>query len=375
MEVTGSSIQQMDRGKDGKLPKSRCRKWRLWASTEQGRESRRVSGTYTQAKEELDAWVAELEAKVPNAETFAAYAESWRAWREKSGDLSPNTVAKDKRNVRALCRTGLAEMRMDEITPEDCRGALMWLKGNPVSRAGELSNSSIDGIHTALSLIMKQAYWDGRIARNPMERIKRPKVAPPERQALSIEEVALFLNRVDGLPLDGRSMALYLIACLGLRRAEACALLDDDVSGGFAIVRQSVKEADGSIGTPKSEAGSRVIPVPPRLESKLEEWRKERARLGYADAPTLACNTEGGVLRPQNLYKWWRKVAPSLGCEDMVLHELRHTNLSMIARHMSPFDLKDYAGWASIEPAKIYIHRDLDAVSRGVAQAWAAIPG
>lgn len=34
MKVTGSTIQQLERDK----PKSRCRKWRLWATTEQGRK-------------------------------------------------------------------------------------------------------------------------------------------------------------------------------------------------------------------------------------------------------------------------------------------------------------------------------------------------
>jgi integrase len=58
----------------------------------------------------------------------------------------------------------------------------------------------------------------------------------------------------------------------------------------------------------------------------------------------------------------------------MTLHQLRHSNLSMMARHMSPFDLQRYAGWSSIEPAKVYIHDDLEAVTKAVSKAWTAMP-
>jgi integrase len=57
----------------------------------------------------------------------------------------------------------------------------------------------------------------------------------------------------------------------------------------------------------------------------------------------------------------------------MTLHQLRHSNLSMMARYMSPFDLQRYAGWSSIEPARIYIHDDLDAVSRAASAAWQSV--
>ena len=376
MKVTSHYIEQLEKDKRP----SRCTRWRLWASTEAGRKSKRFRGTHSQAQDALKAWVSELEAQVPNSETFGAYAESWRRWREKSGNLSPNMVVKDARNVRALARTELDGMRMDEITPDKCRDALLWLKQNPVHGEGELSNSTIASFHVTLTGIFGTALADGRIARNPLDGVKYPKVKRAEREALSPEEMQLLLNRLDELPLDGRVMAVYLIACLGLRRAEACALLDSDVSGGYANVHLAVKESSGTVAEPKSRAGVRKLPMPPRLAAKVDLWRAERARIGIFGG-TLACNTEGGLLLPQNLYRWWagdathRGVRDGLGCAGMVLHELRHSNLSMMARHMSPFDLQRYAGWSSIEPAKIYVHDDLESVARGVADAWSGLSG
>ena len=145
MKVTGSTIQQLQKD----LPKSRCRKWKLWATTSDGRKSKRFTGTYTQAQEALKAFVADLEGQVPNADTFAAYAESWRLWREKSGDLDEQTLVNDKRNVTVLGRV-LGEKRMDAITPEVVKNALLEIKtGGP----RELSGTYMNNLFTALNCI------------------------------------------------------------------------------------------------------------------------------------------------------------------------------------------------------------------------------
>ena len=374
MKVRSYTIQQLKPG-----PKSRCRDWRFWASTDCGRRSHRFHGTWTEAQDAIKGWVAELERQMPDSGKFAPYAASWALWREESGDYAPNTIANDKRNVAALCRSPIADMELGKIAPDDCRGALLWLKKHPANGDGELSGATLAKMHNYLHAILRQACDDGRIPRNPMDSVKQPKVDTKEKDALSPEELQLFLNRVDELPVDGRSMALYLMACLGLRRAEACALLDSDVHDGIAHVHQAVKEKDGTVGSPKSAAGVRSLPIPLRLQNRIDLWRECRYALGFADSPYLCCNTRGGLLRPQLLHRWWAgdsthdAVRDSIGCEGMTLHQLRHSNLSMMARHMSPFDLQRYAGWSSIAPARIYIHDDLDSVKSAVASAWGAL--
>ena len=366
MKITGSSIQQLEKDK----PKSKCRKWRLWVTTEYGRKSRRFNGTYTEAQNALKAFEIELSDKIPNSDTFAAYAESWRLWREKSGNYSPNTTHSDVVNINALNRTKLSTLRMDEITPDICRDELLWLKSHP-ARGEEYSAHSMANFHNALSLIFDQAVADGKLARNPMTSVKRPKVNRADREALSPDEIALLLNRVDELPLSGHTVAVYLMACLGLRCGEACALRDDEVYGGFAHVNSTVRCADRTIGETKTEAGKRVLPIPPRLQAKVDEWRELRRRLGWQNVPTLCCNSKGRMLSTTVLQGWWSNTRDSLGCSGMVLHGLRHSNLSMMARHMSVFDLQRYAGWSTIAPAKIYVHDDLDAVAKAVQLAWA----
>ena len=375
MKVSEGYVEQLDKGK----PRKKCRKWRLWVYADGERRSRRFTGTYTEAQDALESFKAELSCKVPCKETFGAYAESWRVWRAKSGNFAPNTSENDLRCVRAFRRSPISDMRLEDVTPEDCRESLLWIKENPV-RCGELSNTSMNKMHAVMHAIFKQAVGDGKIAGNPLDGVAPPKVDTKERAAMEPREFAAFLESLSELPLDGRLMAVYLIAYLGLRRAEACALLDSDVRDGYAFVRSAVKERNGKVDKPKSRAGVRTLPVPQPLQGKIGEWRALRRALGFADSPYLACNTEGGLLRPQLLYRWWAGDSSHNGARDAIgctcgLHDLRHSNLSLMARHMSPFDLQRYAGWSSIEPAKVYIHENLDAVTLAVNNVWGAEGG
>ena len=377
MKVTGATIQQLDKKRpDGSpMPRSECRRWRLWATTDGGRRSKRFRGTWTRAQEELKGFVRELEEHVPNSETFGAYAESWRAYRAESGDYSPNTLASEATTVRSLRRTSLDGMRMDSIGPADCRDALLWLKAHPI-RGGELKASTLAKAHQVLGAIMRQAEDDGAISADPMRKVRPPKARHAERDALSPDELQMLLDRLDALPLDGRVMAVYLMACLGLRCGEACALKASEIDRRYATVTSTMRAADRSIGPAKTSAGVRTLPVPPRLSAKVAEWRVERASRGVDHAETLCCSKSGGKLSTSSVSSWWRGgdgydgARDKLGCPGVTLHQLRHSNLSMMARHMSVFDLQRYAGWSSIAPARIYVHADLDAVSRAVEMAW-----
>lgn len=366
MKVKSTSVEQLDKSR----PRSRCRRWRLWVSTDEGRRSRRFAGTYTEACIALEAFVAELCDKVPDSDEFEPYAASWLAWRRDSGRFAPNTLQNDRRGVNALLRTHLKDMKVGEISQKDCRDALAYAKSHP-ERASTLSNTSMAKIHEVLRAVMAQAVSDGILATNPMDGVKQPRAERVEREAFTPDELMEVVMKLGDLPMDGRVMACYLMACLGLRRGEALALAVPDVDGGFCHVHQAIKERTGAIGEPKSRAGNRVLPMPEILVEKVAEWTALRAAVGLGDAPTLCCNTEGGVLRPQNFQKWWDANCGDFGCGGFTSHQLRHSNLSMVARYMSPFDLQRYAGWSSLAPARIYIHDDLDAVSRAVRAAWA----
>ena len=361
MKVSGSSIQQLEKDK----PRARCRKWRLWATTEHGRRSMRFEGTYTQAQDTLREFVADLEGEVPNAETFAAYARSWQKWREKSGDLDEQTVGNDKRNVSVLSRV-LGHERMDAITPEKVKSALLELKAG---NGRELSGTYMNNLFTALNNIMGTAASDGRIAVNPCACIKPPKVDTKERRALTSEQMDSLWDSL--LPLaeigDGRAMAMLLMLDAGLRPQEALALKPSEVDCSKKVlhVRSAMKERSGNIGKTKRPSSVRDLPMTERLACACAAY--SRARRG---GMCFCENTrDGSPLRMQNVRRWWDAHRDALGAPGFVPYELRHSNLTKMARYMSVFDLQAWAGWSSIGPAKVYVHRDQSSLEAAVARS------
>ena len=361
MRVSGSTIQQLEKD----LPKSRCRKWRLWASTDEGRKSKRFNGTYTQAQEALKEFVTDLEVQVPNADTFAAYAESWRLWREKSGDLDEQTLVNDRRNVTVLGRV-LGEMRMDAITPEVVKNALLEIK---TGGSRELSGTYMNNLFTALNCIMQTAFDDGKIAANPCARITPPKTDTKERRALSTDEMDEVWRNVEPLARcgDGRAMLVLLMLDAGLRPQEAVALKPEEVDVDSMVlhVRTAMKEKSGNIGKTKRPASVRDLPMTERLADVCAEY--SHMRLG---GPCFVENTrDGSPLRMQNVRKWWDLHRESFGAPGIVPYELRHSNLTKMARFMSVFDLQAWAGWSSIAPAKVYVHRDQSSLEAAVRRS------
>ena len=355
----------------------KCRKWRLYVTTECGQRSRNVAGTWTEAKTALERFKLELSEQPAEQATFQAYAQSWIDYREQLGTLAPGTIANNKREIAALNRSALASLELSTIAPTDCKNALIWIKQHPVRKRGELSNTTMNKLYITLSSILSQAVDDELIPANPMRKVKPPKVDTKERDALAPKELMGLVSRLSTLPLDGRTMALYFMSLCGLRRGEACALSVNDVDNGVLCVHLAIKERNGKIDEPKSKAAIRFLPMPQQLIEKVDEWNQIRTAKGLTNALTLCCNSRGGVLRPQNLQRWWtgdakhNGVRDKLGCADMTLHQLRHSNLSMVARYMSPYDLQRYAGWSSIEPARIYIHADLSNIKRAISQIYA----
>ena len=290
--------------------------------------------------------------------------------RAASGGLESSTLRNDARNVRTLCRE-FGMMPISDITPGDVRDGLAHLRNGGGASGRTLSGTYMSSLYIALNAIMSQAADDGITASNPCERVKPPRVDTAERTALSPDQLDAAFDRIQDALYDaprGRYMALLLMLDCGLRSQEAFALSPDDVdlAAGMLHVRHALK-ADG-IGKPKSEAGRRDLPMTRRLVDSCAVWESFE-REWFPDAATLCCDDSGEIADLGSMRKWFARHSVDLGCMGLTFHELRHSNLSKMARYMSPFDLQRWAGWSTLAPAMVYVHDDMDALSRAVSIA------
>jgi integrase len=364
MKIHGDgSIEQMEKDKT----RARCRKWRLWIYTERGKRSRRFQGTYTQAKDALEDFKDSVAGRVTSDRTFAAYAAEWMRYRMLSKSVEASTSHNDKYHLNVINRY-VGDVTISDIEPRDCKKALLDM-------LSKYSATYVGDLYVTWKAVMSAAVADGVISDNPLASVKPPKPDTAEKDWLEPAALNDFVKKVEAMQPSGRTMALLMIAGLGLRRAEAVAMADSAVvidpttTEGVASVTRAYKEKTGEIGTPKSKAGVRDLPKPSWLVRDVIRWREWREALGLGDAETLCCNVYGGVLATTNFYGWWVKHRDELGCEGFGLHQLRHSNLSMMARYMSPYDLMRWAGWSDISPAMIYVHSDFYAVKSALRSA------
>lgn len=363
MEVygDGATIRREDK------PNGKCRKWTLRVRTDCGPKEKRFNGTYSQAKKALAEFRESLELNISDI-TFADYARIWYTRRERSGDFALSTLDKDRNTLRVLCRL-YGHMKLVDITHADAIDKLLQAKVD-----NNYSSWYHNGLFVRLKSILSSAVRDDYLKRNVLDGEKPPKTHRADRRSLSMEEFKSFLLRLSVEPLRPHIVALYIALLTGSRRGEICGFTWDDVdfTNRVMYVRRSVME-NGGIKAPKTTSGFRVYPIMDQLLELLKRWQSvqehELKAIGIKQTlSTPIVNSDvGRVMNPNALGKWWREHRNDLGLPGVVLHELRHTYLTMLANSGAPTKvIQDIAGWSSIAMADTYVHSDVAAQRKAV---------
>lgn len=202
-----------------KKERSKCRKWILRVQTDRVPLYHRSSGTYSQARAELDKWIAALETPASDM-TFAEYAEIWRMRRVRGGELEANTVDKERQQI-ALLNREFGGILLHEIDRPRAQDGLLNIKNGNNPSVKVLSGTYMNQAHARMKAIMESTVDDDLIAKNPLRKVKAPKLDTSEKQALPREKLARFISTLDALPLDSHTVGVRLIVLDGLRRSEA----------------------------------------------------------------------------------------------------------------------------------------------------------
>jgi len=192
-----------------------------------------------------------------------------------------------------------------------------------------------------LSLILDLAVRDGRLSRNPCQKVNLPRVQQARRRYLTHAQVQRLADEVCSLRAGSRLpyrerelMASYRVVVLvlaycGLRWGELAALKVKrvDLRRRRIEVAESVVEVDGLLiwGVPKGYE-RRSVPIPAFI---AEDLREQLAGRGPEDLVFTGLRA-GGVLRNRVFRRaGFDRAAQALGLEGLVPHELRHTAASL----------------------------------------------
>lgn len=246
---------------------------------------------------------------------------------DKMNVLSPSTL-RDYTGRSERLSNGFNNLPIMEITQQDIQREVNML-------ASRYSAKTVHNYHGFISSVMGYFRPDFNLTTNLPPKQRKDVYVP------NAEEIRTILNE----SANTRYELPILLACLGMRRGEICALTMDDIDvkhNKIRINKDMVECIDDTWTvkpTPKTDASNRTITVPDRV---IELIQKNGLFNGH----------------PGSITSWMLKTQRRLGMNQFSVHKLRHYFAS--ASHekgMSDADIMRYGGWQTdIVMKRVYRH-------------------
>jgi integrase len=304
--------------------------------------------------------------------SVAQACELWidRSYRER---LEDGTIKQYRQHVDLHIKPFIGELKVIDVTPakvEAFRDQLLRDRSRPLARA----------ILTSVKGVFKEAKRLGHIASNPATdtRVKLSKRDKRRARVPTREEIKLILilaeeiwpyidvqttrsGETKSVPIPWHPLLVTALFS-GLRISELRGLTWDhiDLQSGRLKVRQRA-DLNNRIGAPKSEAGSRDIPLAPIVRNTLARWRLSSG----TNRLNLVFPTENGTIHTNsNIFRrcWQpllKRLAESLSesgkkhfrtSQKLTFHSLRHAAASLfIEQGWGAKKVQAVVGHASIQ--------------------------
>jgi integrase len=218
--------------------------------------------------------------------TVAQAGEAWIATAEQNG-LERTTVDAYRQHLALHIVPYLGRRRLSELTAPMVRefedslrtGRAPTGRETP-PRSVALTKKVLGSLGSLLTDALERGYINRNVVRDLRSRRRRGKERRAERRQKGRIKIGVDIPTPDDIralvhSLEGRWRPIILTAIFaGLRASELRGLrwADVDLKRRQIHVRQRADEYN-VIGPPKSEAGERVVPIPPILVSTLREWK------------------------------------------------------------------------------------------------------
>ena len=268
------------------------------------------------------AWEPPEAASRPGKLTFAAYADQWMTHRKlKERTRQHYHWLLDDHLIPEFGSRPLRSITADEVRD--------WFTGLGTDTPTVASHA-----YGLLRAIMGTAASDGKIGLNPCvirgaantkRKIKIRPATLPELTKLT----AAMPEQYQGMILLASWCALRFGELTELRRCDVDLDADKRI-GVIRIDRAVVRAGEGfQVTTPKSDAGTRDVAIPPHLVPVIAEHLA--AHVGPDDDALLFPAAHGGHLAPSTLYRRFYTARQAAGRPDLRFHDLRHSGAVLAA--------------------------------------------
>lgn len=265
---------------------------------------------------------------------FKKYVSQWIEV-YKAPKLKPTTLKNYRSVLNKHLYPAFGKYEMNDVTTDDVQ---LWLNKN-----ADLANKTLKEILGLMSMIYEDAIEDGEATKNPTKSRKLviPSTKKTEREALTLDQFKAINDNLAVLPLEERRM-MALLMYTGMRRGEVLGLMWEDIdpTTNEIHVRRNVTYTTNQphIGTTKTEAGCRVIPLIPILWELLE-YHGETGYIFGGEKPFTRMNYN----------RRWYHIKKNLDLFGATAHVFRHTFLTLLSNAgVQPKIIQVIAGHADI---------------------------
>jgi integrase len=247
-----------------------------------------------------------------------------------AGDMSDGTLRLYKSQTKNYIIPGMGALLVRECTVPRCNGFLVALRERQGDEA--VGPDTLKTVKSVLSGALGLAVRHGALDANPLREVERIKGAKRTPRALTAEERADFLSKLDAskeaVEQDLPDLTRLILAT-GVRVGEALAILwtEVDLDAGTVKVSHHVVRVTG-VGLIRTKGTKGGVEVGVRL-LQLPSWAVEMLRRRRPDiaGETLVfpSSTTGGLRDPSAVGKKYRKARDKAGYEWFTSHNLRKT--------------------------------------------------
>lgn len=332
----------------------------------QRRYNKTFHGSAAEAEKALALFYAECASGKKNRSTEETVSDLVTAYinDRPEGSLKQNTITGYQRYFNLWIEPYIGDIKFRNATPKKLQG---WV--NDLSKF--LSPKSIRNAVGLLSAAFTYGVKLDMIASNPCANIILPKKERKEAEYYNEDEVVQFLSALD--ELEGEDLTykvLFELALFcGFRKSELLGIemQDVDLTECTIKIRQTRYSGGGGesrYDTPKTLKSLRTVSFPAELKPdiiKLMSFYSDRAiALGNEWHPSTALfrGPLGKPICPSQPLKRLNRLQAKHGLKRITLHQLRHTNVSiMISMGLDIKTIQERGGYSnSSTPLNIYGH-------------------
>jgi len=303
--------------------------------------------------------------------------QACEAWLASKHSLKPSTLRGHRSKLAAL-RVELGHVAVQKLSKADLDTLIGRLRRGEIEGRKPWTPRSCNYLLHLTTAVLDDQQAQGNVVRNVARLVDRVAGDPQTYRTLTDAEMFKILDH------DCRDRHLWALALYGLRRGEVAGLrwTNVDLKGKTVTIAENRLAVGREIvvGTPKSKASSRTLPLPDEVVDVLKAARKHQTEerlafgAGYGPGEYVACDETGQPYHPNLLTFRWSKLLEDFKIEHVRLHDARHSCATLM--HLRGVPIAVIAAWLGHASAaftmSVYAHSQ-DAALKDAASSFARV--